>query len=80
MATTTEIKSRIDGIQQTRKITNAMYLITSTKLRKARSELEQTRPYFDALRSEIKRVFRTVNDVDSHYFYPPDQEPELVGT
>ena len=53
MASTTEIKGRIDGIKETRKITNAMYLIASTKLRKARSDLEQTRPYFDALRSEI---------------------------
>lgn len=80
MASTAEIKSRIDSIMETRKITNAMYLIASTKLRRARSELEQTRPYFDALRSEIKRVFRTANDVDSHYFYPADQEPELPGT
>lgn len=80
MASTAEIKGRIDSILETRKITNAMYLIASTKLRRARSELEQTRPYFDALRSEIKRVFRTANDVDSHYFYPPDREPELSGT
>ena len=80
MASTTEIKGRIDSIKETQKITNAMYLIASTKLRKARNELEQTRPYFDALRSEIKRIFRTANDVDSHYFYPPDREPELPGT
>ena len=66
MASTTEIKGRIDSIKETQKITNAMYLIASTKLRKARNELEQTRPYFDALRSEIKRIFRTANDVDSH--------------
>ena len=80
MASTAEIKSRIDSIRETQKITNAMYLIASTKLRRARSELERTRPYFDALRSEIKRVFRTANDVDSHYFYPPDREPERSGT
>ena len=80
MANTTEIKARINSIKETRKITNAMYLIASTKLRKARGELEQTRPYFEALRSEIKRVFRTANNIDSHYFYPPDQEPELPGT
>ena len=80
MASTSELKGRINRIQETRKITNAMYLIASTKLRKARSELERTRPYFEALRSEIKRVFRTANDVDSHYFYPPDREQELPGT
>ena len=80
MASTSERKGRINSVRETRKITNAMYLIASTKLRKARSELERTRPYFEALRSEIKRVFRTANDVDSPYFYPPDREPELPGT
>ena len=40
MASTTEIKGRIDSIKETQKITNAMYLIASTKLRKARNELE----------------------------------------
>ena len=80
MASTAEIKGRLDSVRETRKITNAMYLIASTKLRRARGELEKTRPYFDALRREIKRIFRTVNDVDSHYFYPPDQELEIPGT
>lgn len=80
MAGTAEIKGRIESIRETQKITNAMYLIASTKLRKARRDLERTRPYFDALRTEIKRIFRTANDVDSRYFYPPDREPELPGT
>ena len=80
MANTREIKNRIESVQQTRKITNAMYLIASTKLRKARSDLANTRPYFDALRGEIKRVFRTAGDVDSPYFYPPDNNTPLEGT
>ena len=80
MPSTSEIKNRIESIKETQKITNAMYLIASTKLRKARSELERTRPYFMALRSEIKRIFRTAIDVDSPYFYPPDHEPEVNGT
>ena len=62
-------------MKETQKITNAMYLIASTKLRKARNDLDNTRPYFYELRSEIKRIFRTVNDVDSPYFYPPDYDP-----
>ena len=80
MANTREIKNRIESVQQTRKITNAMYLIASTKLRKARNDLANTRPYFDALRGEIKRVFRTAGDVDSPYFYPPDNNTPLEGT
>ena len=35
MPTAREIRVRIDSIRQTRKITNAMYLISSAKMRKA---------------------------------------------
>ena len=80
MAGTKEIKTRIQSVQETRKITNAMYLIASTKLRRARLELDHTRPYFEALRGEIKRVFRTANDIDSHYFYPVDNDTPREGT
>ncbi len=79
MAGIKEIKTRIESVQETRKITNAMYLIASTKLRRARQELDNTRPYFEALRREIKRIFRTVKDVDSPYFYPVEGEPPLGG-
>ena len=79
MAGTKEIKTHIESVQETRKITNAMYLIASTKLRRARTELDNTHPYFEALRGEIKRIFRTVNNVDSHYFYPAAGAPPLEG-
>ena len=45
MAGLREIQNRIRSIQDTRKITNAMYLISSTKLKKARKELAETEPY-----------------------------------
>ena len=80
MPGTKEIKSHIESVRETRKITNAMYLIASTKLRRARMDLDNTRPYFEALQGEIKRIFRTAKDVDSHYFYPPDGSPSLEGT
>lgn len=79
MANTKEIKDRIASVRDTQKITNAMYLIASTKMRKAKAELDLTRPYFDALKAEIKRIFRTAEDVESRYFYPSDDEP-LDGT
>ncbi len=79
MAGTKEIKDHIDSVQETKKITSAMYLIASTKLRRARQELDNTRPYFEALRREIKRIFRTVGGevVDSPYFYPLEGEAPL---
>ncbi len=70
MASTKEIKNRIESVQNTQKITNAMYLIASTKLTKARADLDKTLPYFRLQESEMKRIFQRRNDVDSHYFYP----------
>lgn len=67
-------------MKDTQKITNAMYLIASTKMRRAKSELDQTRPYFSALQGEIKRIFRTSEDVESRYFYPKTGEQPLNGT
>ena len=40
-----EIRTHIDSVQQTLKITNAMYLISSSKLRKARRQLTDVQPY-----------------------------------
>ena len=80
MAGTKEIKTHMQSVGETKKITNAMYLIASTKLRRARQELENTRPYFEALQGEIKRIFRTAGDVESRYFYPPQGAPALDGT
>lgn len=75
-----EIRTRIKSIQDTKKITNAMYMIASTKMQKAKNELDRTRPYFNALNSEVKRMFRTVEGVDNRYFYPADGSEARDGT
>ena len=46
MASSKLLKERIESIQDTRKITNAMYLISSSKLRKARKNYQNVLPYF----------------------------------
>lgn len=80
MASMKEIKNRILSVQDTQKITNAMYLISSTKLRKAKAALDNTRPYFDVAKSEIKRIFRHAPYVESRFFYPDDEAHTLDGT
>ena len=80
MSSIKEIKNRIKSVQDTRKITNAMYLISSTKLRKAKKNFEATRPYFDAISHEIKRIFRIDENVKSRYFYPKGVIEDLEGT
>lgn len=68
MANTREIKSRMTSIQDTMKITNAMYMISSTKLRKAKKNLEETEPYFYTLQSMIARIMRHLPDVENPFF------------
>ena len=70
MASTKELKNRMNSVMKTQKITSAMYLISSTKMRKARADLDRTRPYFDRIEHEIRRIFQTEIDVTSRYFYP----------
>jgi len=79
MPTVREIQKRINSVRETQKITNAMYLIASTKLQRARKELDSTRPYFEALLSEIKRVFRVNRNIENRYFYPPGEDDDHKG-
>ncbi|WP_029231044.1 ATP synthase F1 subunit gamma [Butyrivibrio sp. VCB2006] len=58
MANIKEIRDRINSVNDTRKITNAMYLISSTKLRKAKKMLDETEPFFFATQAMISRIVR----------------------
>jgi len=71
MASIREIQSRIKSIQDTKKITNAMYLISSTKLRKSRKDEENTAPYFSAIRTMMSRMFHDLPDLESPYVQKP---------
>lgn len=77
MADVREIRSHIKGVKDTAKITSAMYMIASSKMRRAKADLDKTRPYFEATREEIKRLFRINSPSDSPYFYPGNGEHNL---
>ncbi len=78
-----DIKNKIAGIYETQKITSAMYLIASTKLRKARERLDQTMPYFEALKNDIAVMFSNIETVKSRFFLPEgieeDKDTPLPG-
>ena len=80
MSNMKEIKGHIQSVKDTQKITNAMYLISSNKLRKIKKELEKTRPYFEEVTLTIRRIFKTVKNVESRYFYPPGDTYSIEGT
>lgn len=68
MANAREILSRIKSVQDTRKITNAMYMISSIKLKKSRQLLEDTEPYFYTLQGLIRRILRHMPEMNHFYF------------
>lgn len=68
MESSREIQTRIKSIQDTMKITNAMYMISSAKLKKARKSLEDTEPYFQMLQGTIARIVRHLPEMEHRYF------------
>ena len=70
MANMKEIQDRIRSIQDTMKITNAMYMISSSKMKKAQKVLKDTEPYFYAMQDAISRVLRHAPEIDHIYFEP----------
>lgn len=74
MESAKEIQTRMKSIQDTMKITNAMYMISSAKLRKARSNLENTEPYFTMLQGTIDRIVRHLPEMSHRYFENSKEE------
>ena len=74
-----EIRTHIDSVQQTLKITNAMYLISSSKLRKARRQLTDVQPYFEKITQTISDILHRTEGVDHIYFDTRPDHPHKVG-
>ena len=68
MASMSEIRTRISSVQDTMKITNAMYLISSAKLRKAKSGHEKVNPYFRLLQQTIADILDRCPDLEEDFF------------
>ena len=83
MANIREIQSRINSVKDTMKITNAMYMISSSKMTHARKKLADTEPYFYALQGEISRILRHVPDLEHPFFDMREKIPaeeRKIGT
>jgi F-type H+-transporting ATPase subunit gamma len=58
MATVQDLKRRVRSVRNTRKITKAMELVASARLRRAQSRIEAMRPYAETMRELIAGVGR----------------------
>ena len=74
MANMSEIRLRMKSIKDTMQITNAMYLIASSKLKKARKQLHDTKPYFEKMQSTIADII-SHTPATSHIYF--DERKEL---
>jgi len=76
MAGVSELKARINGISETKKITDAMYMIASSKMRKAMSDLEQNAPHFEATRKKVGELMLRIRieEPDRYYRIKPPED------
>ncbi len=63
MPTLKEIKGRIGSVKSTLKITSAMKLVSSAKLRKAQNAIEAMRPYQEALQQILEATSGTPSGI-----------------
>ena len=75
MANIREIQSRINSVKDTMKITNAMYMISSSKMTQAKKKLADTEPYFYALQGEISRILRHLPELEHPFFDKREKIP-----
>ena len=64
---TKEIKNRIRSMESTKQITKAMEMVAASKLRKAQTQVLQSRPYFEILYSTIHDIVDSNRDFSSPY-------------
>ena len=62
-----EIKLRIKSVESTMQITKAMELVASSKLRRAKERVEQSRPYFETLYRTLYEIAAANTDFTSKY-------------
>ena len=58
-ASMNDIKARIKSVESTMQITKAMELVATSKLRRAKENVEKSRPYYEILREAIDTVRRS---------------------
>lgn len=70
MASIKEIRNHMKSISDTRKITNAMYLISSTKFRSAKSLIAGTEEYCNLLTEQMKNIASSAAIADNPLTHP----------
>ncbi|MBQ8807733.1 MAG: ATP synthase F1 subunit gamma [Clostridia bacterium] len=61
------IKNRIKSVENTRQITKAMQLVATSKMRKAKQRIEESRPFFETLSKALDGISKNNSDFSSPF-------------
>lgn len=69
------IKNRIKSVESTKQITKAMELVATSKMRKAKDDMERIKPYFDSLRDLAEDIMANNTDFSSPFCKGDENKP-----
>src|SRR6188768_1626084 len=78
MASGREIKTKIKSVQNTRKVTRALEMVSASKIRKAQDRMKASRPYARAMKQVIGHLAQA-NSEYQHPFLVERAEIKRVG-
>jgi len=78
MASGREIKTKIKSVQNTRKVTRALEMVSASKIRKAQERMKTSRPYAQAMKQVIGHLAQASTDYQ-HPFLVQRDEVKRVG-
>ncbi|HXO66328.1 MAG TPA: F0F1 ATP synthase subunit gamma [Steroidobacteraceae bacterium] len=77
MPGTKEIRSKIASVKSTQKITKAMQMVATSKMRRAQERMKHARPYAEQMRNVLGHL--TEANPDYHHPFLVTREPKAVG-
>jgi F-type H+-transporting ATPase subunit gamma len=77
MPGTKEIRNKISSVKSTQKITKAMQMVATSKMRRAQERMKLARPYAEKIRAVIGHL----NEANPDYRHPflVEREPKAIG-
>ena len=61
------IKRRMKSVESTKKITKAMQLVATSKLRKTRNQLDELKPYYQLVQETVAEILASNSTIDNPY-------------
>src|SRR6185436_13487285 len=79
MAAGKEIRGKIKSVENTKKITKAMEMVSASKMRKAQERMRAARPYADKIRNITANLSKANPEYRSPYLRKVEGAPKSVG-